>query len=103
MIVNSTPFANIELSDDKGIESIDIILKSGFTDDLSMNLDQNQADDLSLTWSDELNTISINGEGSVEEFNNAIQAIEINESSPSANVKKEIQINVTDKSDNEIL
>ena len=54
---------------------------------------QNQADGLSLTWNDELNTISINGEGSVEEFNNAIQAIEINESSPSANAKKEIQIN----------
>ena len=57
---------------------------------------------LSFTWNDELNTISINGEGSVEEFNNATQAIEINESSPSANAKKEIQINVTDKSDIEI-
>ena len=102
VIVNSIPFANVELNDDKGIESIDIILKSGFADDLSMNLDQNQADGLSLTWNDELNTISINGEGSVEEFNNAIQAIEINENSPSANVKKEIQINVTDKSDIEI-
>ena len=36
IVINSKPFSNVEIKDDVGIESIDIVLKSGFSNNLSL-------------------------------------------------------------------
>ena len=97
IVINSKPFSNVEIKDDVGIGNIDILLKSGFSNNLSLILDQNSEDDISITWDDDTDTISLFGDGSVDEFNQAIKAISVIDNEASSGRKKEIEIIVTDK------
>ena len=102
VIINSKPFANVEISDDRGIESIEIILDSGFSEELIFDLDHDPDDGISISWDSELNAISLVGDASVAEFNKAIQEISIQDTSSTSSLRKKVEINVTDKSEVEI-
>ena len=63
IVASDTPYGNIELFDEGGIEKVELFLKDGFAQVLNFNFDSISEGDLQVVWNETDRVITVSGNG----------------------------------------